>query len=185
MRHLDTLRGALRRLAKQEQFRLRVIGTPDYELDGVEVEAMQWRSQTEVEDFRPIDIGVMPLPDGPWSQGKCGLKALQYMALGIPTVCSLVGVNSDIIRDGDNGFLAASEDEWVAKLTRLLRSVELRKRLGLAGRLTVENKYSTTIQVPRVYSIFESVVLGRKQRPAGSASATRFTSSSRRKEWRS
>jgi glycosyltransferase involved in cell wall biosynthesis len=158
VQHLDTLRGALKKLAGREQFRLRVIGTPAYECAPVQVEAMKWRADTELEDLNAIDIGVMPLPDDNWSKGKCGLKALQFMALGIPTICSPVGVNTDIIQDNENGFLAASEDEWVDKLSRLIRSAELRRRLGDAGRATVEQKYSAAIQAPRVYEIFKSVL---------------------------
>ena len=157
VQHLDTLRGALKKLAGIERFRLRVIGTPTYELSSVDVEAMQWRAATELEDLRAIDIGVMPLPDDNWSKGKCGLKALQFMALGIPTICSPVGVNTDIIQDNENGFLAMSESEWVDKLTRLLRDAELRRRLGDAGRVTVEQRYSAATQAPRVYEIFKSV----------------------------
>jgi glycosyltransferase involved in cell wall biosynthesis len=158
VQHLDTLRGALKKLAEKESFRLRVIGTPEYECAPVEVEAMPWRADTELEDLSAIDIGVMPLPDDKWSKGKCGLKALQFMALGIPTVCSPVGVNTDIIQDDQNGFIAATENEWVEKLGRLLRSEELRRRLGQAGRETVENNYSAITQTPRVYEIFKSVV---------------------------
>lgn len=157
VQHLDTLRGALKKLAETERFRLRVIGTPTYELPSVDVEAMQWRAATELEDLHAIDVGVMPLPDDNWSKGKCGLKALQFMALGIPTICSPVGVNTDIIQDNENGFLAMSESEWVDKLTRLLKSAELRRRLGDAGRATVEQRYSAAIQAPRVYEIFKSV----------------------------
>ena len=158
VQHLDTLRGALKKLAERESFRLRVIGTPEYDCPPVDVEAMRWRSETELEDLGAIDIGVMPLPDDKWSKGKCGLKALQFMALGIPTVCSPVGVNTDIIQDGENGFIAGTEDEWVDKLTLLLRSHELRQRLGHAGRVTVEQKYSAVTQAPRVYEIFKSVL---------------------------
>src|SRR5215204_915794 len=158
VQHLDTMRGALKRLAEKESFRLRVIGTPAYECAPVDVEAMPWRADTELEDLGEIDVGVMPLPDDRWSKGKCGLKALQFMALGIPTVCAPVGVNTDIIQDNENGFLAATEAEWVDKLSRLLRSAELRGRLGDAGRATIEQKYSAAIQAPRVYEIFESVV---------------------------
>ena len=160
VQHLDTLRGALKKLAQTEQFRLRVIGTPTYELSPIDVEAMPWRAATELEDLCAIDIGVMPLPDDKWSKGKCGLKALQFMALGIPTICSPVGVNTDIIQDNENGFLAMTEEEWVDKLSRLLRSVELRRRLGDAGRATVEEKYSAAVQAPRVYEIFKSVIAG-------------------------
>jgi glycosyltransferase involved in cell wall biosynthesis len=157
VQHLDILRAPLRRLAAREKFRLRIIGASDYRLDGVEVESVPWRSRTEIEDLRVIDIGMMPLPSDDWSRGKCGLKALQYMALGIPTICSPVGVNSDIIQDGVNGFLASTEDEWVEKLTTLLHSAELRKCLGLAGRRTVEAKFSARSQIPRVLKIFKSV----------------------------
>ena len=157
VQHLNILRAPLRRLAAREKFRLRIVGAPDYRLDGVEVESVPWRSRTEIEDLRVIDIGMMPLPDDDWSRGKCGLKALQYMALGIPAICSPVGVNSDIIRDGVNGFLASTEDDWVEKLATLLRSAELRKRFGLAGRRTVESRYSARSQVPRVLEIFKSV----------------------------
>jgi glycosyltransferase involved in cell wall biosynthesis len=157
VQHLDTLARALQKLAQHERFRLRVIGTPEYRLEGVEVEAMRWRARTEVDDLRSVDIGVMPLPDDAWSKGKCGLKALQFMALGIPTVCSPVGVNTEIIQDGENGLIAGTEDEWVEKLSQLLRSIELRKQLGLAGRATVESKYSAIAQAPRVYEVLESI----------------------------
>lgn len=156
--HLATVKGVLQKLAGRERFRLRVIGAPDFKIDGVDVEAMPWRAATEVDDLRPFDVGIMPLPDDQWSRGKCGLKALQYMALGVPTVCSPVGVNSEIIHDGENGLLAMTEDEWVEKLSSLLRSKEERARLGHAGRETVEARYSAAVQAPRVYEIFASVV---------------------------
>src|SRR5436305_8062793 len=149
--HLATLTNALRRLAERERFRLRVIGAQDFRIEGVEVEAIPWRSESEVEDLRPFDIGIMPLPADPWSRGKCGLKALQYMSLGVPTVCSPVGVNGEIIQHGENGFLAATEDEWITVLTRLLKSEDLRQEVGKRGRATVEAKYSAESQAPRVY----------------------------------
>lgn len=162
VQHLDTIRGVLQELAMTEKFKLRVIGTPSYELDGVDVEAMQWHSATEVEDVTAIDIGIMPLPDDEWSKGKCGLKALQYMALGIPTVCSPVGVNSTIIRNGENGFIADTKSEWIAIFKRLLHNAELRRNVGMAGRRTVEKNYSARSQAPRVFEIFESVIRKRK-----------------------
>jgi glycosyltransferase involved in cell wall biosynthesis len=168
--HLATLNTALRKLAERERFRLRVIGAPDFKIEGVDVEAIPWRAATEVEDLRPFDIGIMPLPDDQWSKGKCGLKALQYMALGVPTVCSPVGVNSEIIRDGESGLLASTDDEWVEKLSGLLRSPGERARLGRAGRATVEARYSAAVQAPRVYEIFESVV--RRAKEAGRVAAS-------------
>src|SRR5437762_7151777 len=156
--HLNLLRSTLSELAKRERFRLRVIGPPNCEIKGIDVEVLPWRSHSEVQDLAAIDIGIMPLPDDPWSRGKCGCKALQYMGLGIPAVCSAVGVNADLIRDGENGFLANSADEWIAKLTLLLRLPELRRKLGLAGRKTVEERFSASSQVPRVHEIFRSAI---------------------------
>jgi glycosyltransferase involved in cell wall biosynthesis len=175
VQHLDTLRSALQKLARHTRFRLRVIGTPTYKLDGIDVEARPWRSATELKDLRAIDIGIMPLPDDSWSKGKCGLKALQFMALAIPTVCSPVGVNTEIIHDGENGFIANSEDEWIEKLGRLLHSTELRNRLGRAGRTTVETKYSANVQAPRVFELLRSVVCdaGRERVPRMKSQTTR------------
>jgi glycosyltransferase involved in cell wall biosynthesis len=92
------------------------------------------------------------------------------MALGLPTVCSPVGVNSVIIRDGENGMLASTDAEWIERLTGLLRSPDLRERLGRAGRAAVEERYSAASQAPRIYEIIESVVRGRG-RPAGAPAA--------------
>jgi len=170
--HLDTLRTVLQRLAKRQRFRLRVIGASSYELEGVDVESINWRSETEVEDLRPVDVGIMPLPDDAWSKGKCGLKALQFMALGLPVVCSPVGVNTEIIQDGENGLLAAGEDDWVEKLSRLLNSVELRSQLGKAARATVVNKYSAAAQAPRFYQVLESAVRKAPAMVAGVVSQT-------------
>ncbi|MEO8649959.1 MAG: glycosyltransferase family 4 protein [Acidobacteriota bacterium] len=158
VQHLDTIRDVLRDLAKTEKFRLRVIGTPEYQIDGIETEALPWRSESEIADLRAIDIGLMPLPDEDWSRGKCGLKALQYMALGIPTICSPVGVNTSIIQDGENGFLAADKEEWITKLKELIRSVELRRRIGKAGHETVVKEYSAHSQAPRVLDVFKAAL---------------------------
>lgn len=158
VQHLETLRRTVQELARRERFQLRVIGTPKYEIEGVDVEALPWQSESEIEDLQPIDIGIMPLPDDAWSKGKCGLKALQFMALGIPVVCSPVGVNTEIIQDGENGFIAGTEEEWLEKLCRLLQSAELRNRIGQAARTTVEQVYSARAQAPRVYDIFRSLV---------------------------
>src|SRR5262245_49290874 len=161
VQHLRTLDEALRRLAARRVFRLRVIGAPEYTLEGVDVDARPWRADTEIADFTGIDVGIMPLPDDRWSRGKCGLKALQYMALGIPAICSPVGVNREIISHDQNGLLAASTDEWIAGLTELLQSAALRRRLGEAGRTTVESRYSAAVQVDVVRGVLESAAARR------------------------
>ena len=103
---------------------------------------VEWKQSSEIEDLSQIDIGIMPLPDNEWAKGKCGFKGLQYMALEIPTIMSPVGVNTEIIEDGKNGFLASNKNEWISKLSALIESKELREELGRNGRKTIEDNYS-------------------------------------------
>jgi len=158
LQHLQTAVPALSRLAKQHRFRLVAIGADAPHIEGVQVESRPWRAATEVQDLLDIDIGIMPLPDDPWSRGKCGLKALQYMALGIPPVVSPVGVNTEIVQDNVNGVVAGTEDEWIEKLSSLLTSAALRKRLGQKARKTVEERYSARVVAPRVFEVFQKAL---------------------------
>jgi glycosyltransferase involved in cell wall biosynthesis len=147
IKHLDLLAPVLRDLQREAGIRIRVIGDPDYEIDGARVDARPWSRATELEDLLPIDIGIMPLPDDEWARGKCGLKALQYMALGIPTVLSPVGVNTQIARQGA-AVLARTPAEWADALRALINDPGLRARTGDAGRLRVEREYSVTAVSP-------------------------------------
>jgi glycosyltransferase involved in cell wall biosynthesis len=137
-----------------------VVGGEGFEAQGVEVEHRPWHSATEVEDISDLDVGIMPLPDAEWERGKCGCKALQYMALGIPTVASPVGVNTEIISDGQNGLLASTESQWEEALERLLLDADLRRRLGERGRLTVGTSYSAAVHAPRVAKILQEASVG-------------------------
>jgi glycosyltransferase involved in cell wall biosynthesis len=134
----------LRRLRARfgERVCFRVIGDDRFRDDELGIVGQPWRADSEVADLHQIDIGLMPLPDNDWSRGKCGLKGLQYMALGIPTLMSPVGVNAEIIQDGKNGFLPSTEEEWEQRLAALIESPELRQRIGAAGRQRVEEQYS-------------------------------------------
>jgi glycosyltransferase involved in cell wall biosynthesis len=157
VKHLRTVEGALQRLRGVVDFRLRVVGDRTYRAAGLDVEAKAWAAESELDDLRSFDVGIMPLPDDAWARGKCGLKALQYMAVGVPTVVSPVGVNAEIVEDGRNGFVAGDDCEWVDRLRRLLGEEALRERFARAGRCTVEERYSTAVQAPRLLEILERV----------------------------
>lgn len=120
----------------------KVIGDPNYHYAPLDIKGQKWKSKSEVEDLQDVDIGIMPLPDIDWTRGKCGLKGLQYMGLATPTVMSPVGVNTEIISHGENGFLASTKKEWVDCLSMLIESPELRTKLGNNGRKTVVKQYS-------------------------------------------
>jgi glycosyltransferase involved in cell wall biosynthesis len=152
LRHLIALAPALRRLRGAVDFELRVIGGK-FHLEGLDVRCVPWRAETEADDLRALDVGLMPLPDDEWSRGKCGMKALQYMALGIPPVVSPVGANATIVRNGVNGFYACAEEEWVDRIRTLLLDSALNARLGAAARRTVDETYSARVQAPRMARI--------------------------------
>jgi glycosyltransferase involved in cell wall biosynthesis len=158
VQYLQLVSLALARLRTRREFRVVVVGGTGFSVDGVDVEHRPWRSATEVQDISCFDIGIMPLPDAEWERGKCGLKALQYMALGIPPVVSPVGINREIVDHGRNGFLAATEDDWVNTLDLLLGDPELRFRVGRAARATVEGGFSAMVQAPRVAQVFRSAI---------------------------
>ncbi|HAX61176.1 MAG TPA: hypothetical protein DCX95_01255 [Elusimicrobia bacterium] len=118
---------------------------------------IEWTPENEISEISRFDIGLMPLDDNEWTRGKCGAKILQYMAGGIPTVASPVGVNSEIIQDGFNGFLASTDEIWIKKLSILIENRELRKQMGIAGRKTVEEKYSVEVNFPKLIEVLKKV----------------------------
>lgn len=156
--YLDLLRGTLRKLAAERRFRLRVIGNFDYELPGVELEVVRWTAEREIEDLHAIDIGLYPLPVDDWVSGKSGLKAIQYMMMAIPCVATNVGTTPLIIRDGQNGLLVRSEEDWLDALKRLLEDPDLRRRLGEAARRDAVAKYSTQAVAAQYHEVLSSVM---------------------------
>lgn len=154
--YIQSIRGALAQLAEKYPFVLRVIGGGAMEIAGVQIEVVGWSEATEVQNIRDCDIGIMPLLNTPWEEGKCGYKLIQYMACGLPTVASNVGVNAEIVQDGLTGYLARSSDDWVSALARLLADDGLRRTMGEAGRLRVEEKYCVQQTSPRLASLLST-----------------------------
>jgi len=155
MHYLDELIPVLRELEHEYTFQFLVISNepPLYDLKSLRFQ--QWRKETEIQDLAKISIGVMPLREDIWSEGKCGFKGLQYMALGIPSILSPIGVNNEIISHEENGFLAHTSKEWKTILEKLLRSPELRKKIGTLGRTTIVNRYSVKSQENNYLSFFK------------------------------
>ncbi len=140
--YLDLLRPVLQELARRVDFTLRVIGNFEFSIAGVDLDVILWSAAREVEDMQAIDIGLYPLPDDSWVLGKAGLKVIQYMAFGIPSVSTDVGTASDQVRHGETGFLVKTDDEWLATLQRLVGDAALRARIGTAARAEAVRLYS-------------------------------------------
>jgi glycosyltransferase involved in cell wall biosynthesis len=148
LKHFELVVPILHRIRERfgDRVTFKVIGDPAYRHDGLGIRGTAWRAESEIEDLCDIDIGLMPLPDDEWAKGKCGLKALQFMALELPVVTSPVGVNTEIISDGANGYLATSLDEWFERLAKLIDAPETRRAVGRAARETVISRYSVASQ---------------------------------------
>ena len=141
--YLDLLRDALKELNNKCDFKLLIIGNFEYEFKEIDIEVIQWNRNNEIKDMQKIDIGIYPLSDDPWVYGKSGLKAIQYMAFGLPTVATNIGTTVDIIKHMHNGWLVNNNKEWVEALEALIKNPELRKSLGENARKTIVEKYST------------------------------------------
>jgi glycosyltransferase involved in cell wall biosynthesis len=156
--YLDLLRPVFQALAGRVDFRLMVIGNFDFELPGVNLTVVRWSAEREVEDLQHFDIGVYPLPVDDWVSGKSGLKAIQYMAFGLPTVATAVGMTPQIIRDGENGLLVRTETDWIDALSRLIAEPALRRRLGEQARRDAVEKYSTRVVAAQYQRVLRSVM---------------------------
>ncbi len=151
--YLDLLADVFRALAQRVPFRLRVIGNFDYVLTGVDLDVVRWSAESEASDLQSLDIGVYPLIDDEWTRGKAGLKIIQYQAAGLACVASDVPLSHAQIKDGETGFLVASDDEWVDRLEQLVRDADLRARMGNAAREEAEGLYSQAVIARRYREI--------------------------------
>jgi glycosyltransferase involved in cell wall biosynthesis len=160
LKHFELVVPVLARLRDRygDRIAFKVIGDGAYRQEDLGITGTPWREETEVEDLSSIDIGLMPLPDDEWANGKCGLKALQFMAMELPVVTSPVGVNTEIVEDGVNGYLAAGDDAWFERLSMLVESAELRRTIGRAARATVVERYSVASQRAHYLALLEGVV---------------------------
>jgi len=155
VKYLESLRPIFERCLS-EKMKLVIVGsdTPDT-LHGLPIENISWRENSEVQSIQSFDIGIMPLTDSPFERGKCGYKLIQYMACGIPVIASPVGLNTEIVDHGKNGFLVSNELEWVDALTKLKEDSGLRQYMGQNGRKLVEEKYSLQVCSPKLITLLK------------------------------
>ncbi|HUU41802.1 MAG TPA: glycosyltransferase family 4 protein [Desulfatiglandales bacterium] len=130
---------------KYENVVLRIICDDFFDLDNMKVEKVRWVLEKHAVDLTESNIGLSPLPDNNFTRGKCGFKILQYQAASLPVIASPVGVNTEYVKDGINGYLAETPAAWEEKIVQLIEDPELRKTMGLQGRKHVEQFDSSLI----------------------------------------
>ena len=156
LKYLEGILPVVKMLEREfpKQFRFVVIADRRPSFSLASLRYLPWSRETEIKDLVQFDIGLMPLTDDIWSQGKCGLKALQYMALGIPTVASSIGVNNSILDHGVNGYLCSTEADWKISLTNLISNPALCRQMGRAAREKIINSYSVDSNKETFLSLF-------------------------------
>jgi glycosyltransferase involved in cell wall biosynthesis len=157
--YLRMLEPVVRDLASRYSIALHLIGAGTIDIPGVAVRSYRWSLEDEVRNLATFDVGLMPLTDDPWSRGKGGYKILQYMAMGIPTVASPVGINAGLVRHGETGLLASSAEQWRAALERLVVDADERERMGRAARADAVSRFSLAHYAP----VFAEALLPRRE----------------------
>ena len=153
-RYLESLKDVLAAVSARHPFTLKVSGAGrPVDFPGVDVQVVPWSMADEVSLFNTCDIGVYPLTDDDWSRGKCGFKAIQCMACGVPVVAAAVGVNREIITHGVNSMLASTTQDWIDHLSTLLTNPDLRRAMAIAGRRTIDACYSLRVTAPQLAAV--------------------------------
>ncbi|HVP81220.1 MAG TPA: glycosyltransferase family 4 protein [Thermodesulfobacteriota bacterium] len=159
VKYMRTLMPVLENLYRKfPHFQLKMVCDQFLDANRLPVIKKRWSAEEEEEDLKSFDVGMMPLSDDLWSKGKCGLKILQYYSVGVPVVCTPVGVNRDIVEDGVNGFWATNGDEWEHHLLELMKDEAMRKKMGLRGRERVETGFSLAVNAPRLLGVLRKVL---------------------------
>ncbi len=158
IKHFESIIPVLLKLKDKHKSKIefKVYGDANYFNSELNIKGKAWSSETEVDELNSFDMGIMPLPADNWTNGKCGLKALSYMACGVPAVLSSVGVNNEIIENNKNGILVSSEAEWFIALDKLIQDELLRKTMGELGRKTILEKYSVNTWREKYLEVFNA-----------------------------
>jgi glycosyltransferase involved in cell wall biosynthesis len=167
LRYLRDLAEPLRRVFAESGGTFVQICSEFVDLPGVPTTTIAWSAAGEPAALLDLDIGVMPLDDGPFSQGKCGLKILMYQAAGLPVICSPVGANRDLVRENETGYFARTPDEWVDRLRRLVADPLLAERMGERGRALVGELHDAPAVGARLADLVAGVAGGTPPTRAG------------------
>lgn len=158
-KYLLLIKDALKEISKDEFVSIAVLGSGEIKIDDIKINIIPWDEETEIENIRTFDVGIMPLDNSQWERGKCGFKLIQYMACGIPVIASPVEINKIIVQHEKNGYLAETINEWIKYFRLLKNDIELRTKLGNYGRVVVEKEYSLDKIFPRLNELFHQITL--------------------------
>jgi len=158
-KYIEVADAALSSFCNADKARLVLVGSGPVTLKKTAATILKWSEDTEVDAIKKFDIGIMPLPDNEWARGKCGYKLIQYMACAVPVIASKVGVNSEIVDHGRNGYIASTTADWKAFIGQLHNDPALRTQMGKAGRECVKKKYNLDVTAPKLVPLIRSSLI--------------------------
>lgn len=162
VKYLRTIEPALKKIAEHyPNVRFEIMGGGDLQMDGVPWKHYSWSIDDELSALARFDIGLMPLPNEDWALGKSGGKARTYMAGGVVPVCSAIGYNLELIRDGETGFLCSDQAQWYEVISELISDADLRQRIALQAREEIVQKFCVSHQAFLLKDILDDAVAGR------------------------
>jgi glycosyltransferase involved in cell wall biosynthesis len=156
LKYLAIVENALKMLQQTYDFDIKIICNKEPSLNLKNIQYIQWTEENEVSELASCQIGLMPLTNDEWSEGKCGFKLIQYMSLGIPAVSSYVGVNKNIVEEGVTGFFATSDEDWYRSIEKLILDAALRKKMGKAGLQKIIAQYSLQSNEKNFLNLFST-----------------------------
>ena len=158
LKNLQLIKNPLKQISEKNLCRFHFIGGTDLDLEGVKYEAQKWNGDTEVDDLRKMQIGLVPLPQNGWNKYKFIMKTAQYMALGIVPVGTPMASNTEVIRHGENGFLAATDSDWEKYLTLLINDRDLRRKMSVKSAQDAQAKYSLQANTGKIIEAFRASI---------------------------
>lgn len=165
VKYLREIEFVLQELARAfPELRFEVMGGGDFEMAGVNWHILDWSLEAELEALARFDIGLMPLPNETWAQGKSGGKARTYMAAGVVPVCSAIGYNLELIKDGETGLLCTTHEDWRQSLFELVQNAGLRQKIAVAARMDVQKRFSVEGKAQEIYELFGQLMLSATNR---------------------
>lgn len=158
LKNIKMLERPLQAISQKDICDIHLIGGTEFGIENVRYTAQKWCGETEVEDLRKMQVGLVPLPDFSWNRHKFIMKTAQYMALGIVPVGTPMASNPEVIRHGENGFLAGSDGEWVEYVQMLVEDDELRNRMSADAADDALEKYSLAANTNKIIEAFNYAV---------------------------
>lgn len=156
-KHFTSIKGLITQVLEKYDVVFHVVGVTDDLGLGNKVKYFDWTEETEVGLILNFDIGIMPLKDSEWEKGKCAYKLIQYMGCGLPVIASPVGMNNEVVIEGENGFLASDEKDWLTAIEKYITALNIRKEHGFAGRKLVTEKYCLEVTQDWLLKILQYV----------------------------